>query len=295
MEEKYSLFHIEGGLGKHVCATAVAECIKNNHPDRKLVVVCAYPEIYLNLPFVDRVYRIGNTPYFYDDFIDGKDTLIFKHEPYFTEDHIHKRMGLIQNWCKLFNLKYNGEQPQLKFNIRQKQTGFNKWKRDKPILVIQTNGGPLNDQPYPYSWTRDIPFSVAQSLVNYYSKDYHVIQICRNKLNEVEGAEVITDPMSNMELFSLLFISQKRILIDSCLQHAAAALNVPSTVLWVGTSPIVFGYDIHSNIIAKLPNNTKLPDSYLFDYNFNGAIHECPMDDENIFDLDEIIYKVNNL
>jgi hypothetical protein len=47
--------------------------------------------------------------------------------------------------------------------------------------------------------------------------------------------------------------SKKRILIDSCLQHAAAALKQQSTVLWVGTSPTVFGYNIHKNVIAKLP------------------------------------------
>jgi hypothetical protein len=70
MEKKYSIFHIEGGLGKHVLATAVARCIKNNHPERELIVVCAYPEVYLNLDFVGRVYRLGNTPYFYDDYIN---------------------------------------------------------------------------------------------------------------------------------------------------------------------------------------------------------------------------------
>jgi hypothetical protein len=135
MEKKYSIFHIEGGLGKHVLATAVARCIKNNHPDRELIVVCAYPEVYLNLDFVSRVYRLGNTPYFYDDYINEKDSLIFKHEPYFTEDHIHKRLPLIQNWCKLFNLEYNGENPTLNFNLRQQQVGVNKWQRQKPIMV----------------------------------------------------------------------------------------------------------------------------------------------------------------
>lgn len=292
MLKKYSLFHIEGGLGKHVCATAVAECIKNNHPDRELIVVCAYPEIFLNLKFIDRVYRIGNTPYFYDDFIKDKDTLIFKHEPYFTEDHIHHKLPLIENWCKLYNLEYNNEYPSLVFNIRQKQIGLKKWNRDKPIMVIQTNGGPLNDQPYLYSWTRDIPYSISEALIKYYSNYYHVIQICRNKLNYVDGAESISESMSNMELFSLLLMSQKRILIDSSLQHAAAALKLPSTVLWIGTSPKVFGYDIHTNIIAELPKETKLPDSYLFDYNFNGLVHECPLIDDNIFDLKEIINNI---
>jgi hypothetical protein len=100
--------------------------------------------------------------------------------------------------------------------------------------------------------------------------------------------------MPNMELFYLLLMSEKRILIDSCLQHASAALGLPSTVLWVGTTPDVFGYSLHKNIQAKIPSDIKLPDSYLFDYNFNGLTHECPLIDTDIFDMDEIIYNVNN-
>ncbi len=294
MEKKYSVFHKEGGLGKHVLATAVARCIKNNHPDRELIVVCAYPEIYLNLDFVNRVYRLGNTPYFYDDYINEKDSLIFKHEPYFTEDHIHKKLSLIQNWCKLFNLEYSNEKPELVFNLRQQQIGINKWQRQRPIMVIQTNGGPLNDQPYPYSWTRDIPTDTAQQIVNSFKDYYHIIQICRHESNALQGVEVIKEPMSNMELFSLLLFSQKRLLIDSCLQHAAAALGLQSTVLWVGTSPKVFGYNLHNNIVAQLPNTVKLPDSYLFDYNFNGMVHECPLFDTNIFNINEIIESLKN-
>lgn len=143
--EKYSLFHLEGGLGKHIAATAVAKCIKNNYPHRKLIVVCAYPEIYLNLKFIDKVFRLGNTPYFYDDYIKNKDTLIFKHEPYFTTEHIHKQLPLIENWCKLYNLEYSGEMPELLFNMSQRQFGIGKWSRERPIMLIQTNGGPFKD------------------------------------------------------------------------------------------------------------------------------------------------------
>ena len=67
----YSIFHVQGGLGKHVAATAVAQAIKNNHPDRKLIVVCAYPDIFINLNFVDRVFTLGNTSYFYQNYIAG--------------------------------------------------------------------------------------------------------------------------------------------------------------------------------------------------------------------------------
>jgi hypothetical protein len=290
--KNYALFHIEGGLGKHVAATAVAKCIKNNHPDRELLVVCAYPEIFLNLNFVHKVFRLGNTPYFYQDYIKDKDTLIFKHEPYFTEDHIGKKLSLIENWCKLYKLDYLGETPELVFNVRQTQWGFRKWQRQRPVMVIQTNGGPLN-QEMPYSWTRDIPYPVAQALVDYYAKDYHIIQVCRHEENKLSGCEHVMESMSNMELFSLLLSSQKRILIDSCLQHAASALGLKSTVLWIGTSPKLFGYDSHDNIVAQINDNIKLPDSYLFDFSFNGVLHECPLMDFNIFDMDSIIYSVN--
>lgn len=292
--DKFAIFHIEGGLGKHVAATAVAECIKNNYPDRKLVVVCAYVEAFLNLKFIDRVYRIGMTPYFYNDYIDGKDSLIFKHEPYFTTEHIHKKLPLIENWCKLYNLNYRGEMPSLIFNSKQKQLGINKWTREKPIMVIQTNGGPLVNQPHINSWTRDIPVYLSEILVNHYRNDYHIIQICRSGSVDMQGVEVVSDSMPNMELFSLLLVSQKRVLIDSCLQHAAASLGLSSVVLWVGTSPKVFGYNIHTNIVADLPKDiVKLPDSYLFDYSFEGLLHEYPSLESEIFDPNLIIQKIN--
>jgi hypothetical protein len=289
--EKYCLFHIEGGLGKNVAATAVAKCIKNNYQDRKLIVVASYPEVFLTLPFVDRVFRIGITPYFYQDYILNNDTLIFKHEPYFTTDHIYKRKHLIENWCNIYNLTYNNETPELVFNLRHKQLAIRDWRRNKPIMILQTNGGPINEQPYNYSWTRDMPFSTSQAIVNAFKNDYHIIQICRNENNVIEGTEPLFKPMTNMELFSLLMASEKRVLIDSSLQHAAAAMGLPSVVLWVGTSPTVFGYGLHKNIISNLPE-IKLPDSYLFDYSFNGSTQECPFIDDNIFNPEIVIQTI---
>jgi hypothetical protein len=97
--------------------------------------------------------------------------------------------------------------------------------------------------------------------------------------------------MSNFEQFSLLAASDKRVLIDSSLQHAAAGMGLKSTVLWVGTSPVNFGYSLHNNIVAKPPKGTnKLIDSYIFDYSFEGNVHECPYNDvTEMFDVNEIL------
>ena len=295
---KYSIFHLQGGIGKHIAATAVAKVIKNNHPDRKLIVVCAYPDIFINLPFVDRVFTLGNTSYFYQEFVQDKDSILFHHEPYYTTDHIHKRKKLIENWCDMYGLKYNGEQPELKFNKLQFDISKSFWGRKKPIMVLHTNGGMMTSDAKPYAWTRDMPVDIAQELVDYYKKDYHIFQITKLNSPKLEGAEHVfatqQQSLSLMELFSILLHSKKRILIDSCMQHAAAAMKRKSTVLWNGTSPKVFGYDLHENICTDIPYNYKLPGSYLFDFDFNGNEVEYPFtDDVKLFDINKIIDSVN--
>ena len=295
---KYSIFHIQGGIGKHIAATAVAKAIKNNHPDRKLIVVCAYSDIFINLPFVDRVFNIGNTSYFYQEYIQDKDSIIFYHEPYYTTNHIHKRKKLIENWCDLHNLKYNGETPELKFNKLQFDVSKTVWSRKKPIMVLHTNGGMMTTDAKPYAWTRDMHTDIAQELVEHYKKDYHIFQITKINSPKLKNVEhVFATPqqsLSLIELFSIFLHSKKRVLIDSCMQHAAAAMKRKSTVLWNGTSPKVFGYDLHDNICTDIPYDFKLPGSYLFDFDFNGNEVEYPFtDDVKLYDINKIIESID--
>lgn len=292
--EKYSIFHVQGGLGKHIAASAVAKCIKNNHPSRKLIVVCVYTDVFMNLPFVDRVYQLGNTSYFYQNYIENKESLIFHNEPYFTTDHIHKRLPLIQTWCKMYDLKYNGETPELIFNSLQKKISKDVWnKGDKPVMVIHTNGGLISQDAKPYMWARDMPFDVAQQIVDKYHKKYTIYQCTKlNSSKLINASQIQFDEnmqLSTLEFLSVLIHSKKRILIDSSLQHAAAALKLPSVVLWNGTSPKVFGYDMHTNIETVKPQNFKLPGSLYFDFDFNGPEHEYPFsENDDLFDMNKI-------
>jgi len=292
----YSIFHVQGGIGKHVASTAVAKVIKNNYPDRKLIIVCAYPNIFSNLTFVDRVYPLGETQYFYQEYIQNKDSLIFAHEPYYTTDHIHKKRSLIDNWCNIYNLDYNGEMPELTYNRLQRKGAEQFWKTDKPLMVIHTNGGMMTTDAKPYSWTRDMPEKTAQALVDHYKKDYTIIQVTKVNSSKLEGAHHLFATQQQSlpipDFFSVLLMSKRNILIDSSLQHAAAALNKRSTVLWNGTSPTVFGDDLHTNILPAIDFKINLPDSYLFDFSFEGEEGEYPYgENEDIFDVDKIIEK----
>lgn len=289
LKEKYVIWHIQGGLGKNVAATALIPSIKETYPDRKLIMIVSWPEIFLNNPLIDRVYQLGQAPYFFQDYVENKDVIIFRHEPYHQTGHINMTKHLVENWCDLMGLKYTGQQPKIHLNYVQQQL-IGLWTREKPIMVLQTNGGPGDDKSLSYSWTRDMPQEVAQTIVNKYKDQYHIIQITRSNGYVLGNVERFDKKLSNIELFAVLGAAKKLILIDSCLQHAAASFNIKATVLWIGTSPTVFGYKLHNNIKAHLPKKAnQLIGSYLFDYQFENNTHECPyIDVKEIFSVEQL-------
>jgi hypothetical protein len=298
MEKKYVIWHVQGGLGKNIAASSLTKDIKEKYKDREFILVCSFPEVFLNDPNIDKVYQMGNHPYFYENYIENKDVIIFKHEPYDQTGHITRKKHLIENWCDLLDIKYNKQQPYFPINYPQNKLSL-QWVRQKPILLMQTTGGPFTspDQTAPYEWTRDLPIELAQTLIDKYSSKYHIIQISKQGGYGLQNVERIDTPMSNMELFSLVGASEQRILIDSCLQHAASALKLPSVVFWIGTSPKVFGYDLHKNIKAKLPKRAnQLINSYTFDYQFSNNNHECPyINIEEMFDINKVLKDLDTL
>ena len=298
--DKFVVFHVEGGLGKNVASTAVIKNIAEKHKDRKLIVMASFPEVFLNNPYIHRVYRMGMTPYFWEDYINGKDTIILRREPYFETSHITQQTPLHETWHKMYDLPYNKEKdlPELFMNMIQNEMPIT-WNRPRPILLLHTNGGPLMDGAPIYAWSRDMPRYVAEAVVQNFGQQYHIIQVCKHQSQAIQSpmVEVVDRSMSNFELFSLVRASAKRVLIDSCLQHAAAAYKLPSVVLWIGTHPEMFGYKMHTNIVAKPPvGNVKKVDASYFDYSLDGQFHECPYNSpEEMFEVNDILKAVNKI
>ena len=73
--DKFVIFHVEGGHGKCVMATAVCRAIKKLHPDRKLIVVTAWDGPFFYNPDVWRFYTFGQMQYFFDDYVN-EDTIV---------------------------------------------------------------------------------------------------------------------------------------------------------------------------------------------------------------------------
>jgi len=198
----------------------------------------------------------------------------------------------------MIGLKYSGATPKLDFNIREIEEGrayIEQFKNDeRPILLFQPFGGPGPDQQqHPYAWTRDIHPTQAQEIVDKLSDNFNIVHVCYEFHPPLNNVHRFHEMIGKKALFSMVAHSDKRIVIDSSLQHAAAALNLPSTVTWVATHPDLFGYSIHNNITTKKEYAKGTIDSYMYDYDFTGVIHECPykiLDD--FHDVDAIVKSV---
>jgi hypothetical protein len=281
------IFQISGGLGKCIMATSVCSAIKKKYPESNLIVVSAYADVFLNNPNVDRSYNFGGMSYFYDEFIDSKEFKVFAHDPYLETAHIKQNEHLIKTWCEMFDVQYNNEKPELFLTQREVQFFQNKFAADKPIMVLQTNGGAQTE--HKYSWARDIPSTAVVKVIDHFKEDYYIAHIRREDQLGYEHTIPVTD--SFRALCVLLNFSQKRLLIDSFAQHAAAALGLPSTVCWVSNKPKVFGYDLHDNIQANaFTNKPELRNAYLSKFNIAGDLIEFPYNSEDeIFDAEVII------
>jgi hypothetical protein len=291
--DKYVIFHVDGGCGKNIVATSVVKSIKAQYPEHKLVVVCAWPEVFVHNPNIYRVYKFGNIPYFYDDYINKKDSIILRMEPYHSGDLLYRRKPLAEIWCDVLNIPCFDTKPEIFLTERELIFAQNKLQKDGPILVVQSSGG-AEQQGHPYSWSRDLPPAFAQEVVNAVKDKFSkILHIRRDNQPPIEGTLQVTDNFRN--LFCYIALSDKFLGIDSFMQHACAALNKKATVGWISNSPVVFGHKIHDNIIANSAESFRHRiDSYLEEDDWTGGrFHECPYDNINtMFDKDQFVESI---
>ena len=290
------IFQVGGGIGKCIVATAVLQAIKRTYPEHNIIVVTGWPEIFKRNPNVDKVYRFGETRYFYEENIQNKQPLLFNQEVYLSREHIIEKKPLRQSWIEMYGMDYEGEMSELFFNPVLEDDIKERYTRDKPILIMHTNGGPVpdNDVTSHYSWCRDLSKRLCKKLYDEFNSRYHILQVCNHRSQIIEGAEVV-EGLNEIEIMLLLKCTSKRLLIDSCLQHGAAAMNIESTVLWIGNDPDVWGYPMHDNITPSAEAKFKSPSTDLYsEFDINSPKDQYPYDTDMIFEIKDVIKSIES-
>lgn len=270
-------------------ATSVVSSLKQQYEEYDIIVISGWVGVWLNNPNVYRVYSHGSIPYFYDDYINGNDVLIFKHEPYHHQDYILKRKHVIDVWCSQCGVSYDGSAPAIYYNWREEAYVKN-LVGSEPYVVIQSSGGTKN--PTKYSWVRDIPHTQAQSIVDYLKvKGHRIIQLREKDALPLKNVEYFeTDRIR--DLFGIIKFSSKRILIDSYSQHVAKAFGLKSIVFWPVDNISTLGYESNENIVSDCDKVVvHKMNSYLIEDQITGVLNECPFATPEVFNLEEV-YKV---
>jgi ADP-heptose:LPS heptosyltransferase len=282
------IFDIQGGLGKNIMATAVLKALKKQNPDAAIIVTTSYPDVFANNPNVSKVLMHGSNSGLYRDYVLNQDAKVFITDPYTCSAYLTESESLFETWCKLCEVPYDGEMPEIFISKAEMEYFAPFYKLEKPIMVIQPNGGPEN-QALKYNWVRDIPEKTMRKIIDHYKKEYTIVHVKREDQPTFANTIAALDGFRSIAV--LLMLSKKRLLIDSSVMHIAAALGLPSTVCWIGTSPKVFGYEGHENILANEPNKPiHLDHFYLQKFPLFDDISKCPYEElSDIFDTELII------
>ena len=282
------IFQVDGGLGKSIMATAILKVIKKQYKKANIIVVTGYPDVFIGNPNVNKVLQPQQAVGFYKNYIHNKDTKVFVTDPYSTSDFITESNHLLKIWCNILGLTYNGELPEIFLSKGEKEYFAPFYKLEKPIMAIQPNGGAIV-QPLKYSWSRDLPASVVNEVVAQFKNDYSILHIKREDQLIYENTIGALDSWRSIAI--MLTLSVKRLLIDSSSMHIATSLNLPSVIGWIGTNPFVFGYDMHTNIIANEPTKeVNIERNSYTKYSLYEDISTLPYNNFNeIFDTQSII------
>lgn len=286
------IFQIDGGLGKSIMATAMTKVLRKRYKNAHIIVVTAYPDVFLNNPHINECFRIEQIGGAYLKYVKDQDCKIFIEDPYRHTSFLTEKEHLFRTWCKIYGLNYNNEQPEL--YLTQPETDYFKpfYQTEKPIMAIQPNGGPMG-QGFQYSWTRDIPEPTVNEIIQHYKEDYTIVHIKREDQYKYPDTLHALDGFRSIAI--LLQLSKKSLLIDSFGQHLAAAMGVKSTVCWVTTKPKVFGYKLHDNILAEpFTKEPQIQNSVYQPFNLAQDVSSIAYNDlREVFDINKIVESVN--
>ncbi len=308
---KNIILPIMGGIGRNIFATGMIKNLKKAYPKKNIFVVAGFPDIFMNNPNVKKVFGFNSVQHLYEDYLDrynsdgrNEETFLIEVEPYRHPDYLNGNMHIVEAWCDLLEIPCEDTVPEIilsrietdmaKSHITALEQKFN-----RPVILFQHCGGKIPDNnnkqeqiaSQSVMHRRSLSEKCAQEVVDKLMADGYTVasvqsqnQFCPN------GAEKITAPIR--VILALVPNATGVIAIDSFLQHASAALTVPSLVVWAGTSPDRLGYKLHTNLrrnVCSMPECHR-PNSYAFDINPNGFVWDCPFQDRcTDYDSDTII------
>ena len=277
--KKYVIPVISGGLGKCIVATSVIKSLKAAYPDKKIVFLSGYPEVFDNNPDVYRTFRFNENKYLYDEYI--KDATLLTANPYDVDDYRDGTIHLAEAFARAWNCSYSGDPKPSLFiedvlkEITKKEI-FELRKRNKPVIVVQYIGQVFKDKETGVLLPSGREsLKLYEEMMNNLADKYTFIIMKRPAEPALQCDKAVTlgQEVHFMKWFGYIYNADGFIGLDSSGHHIAEAFGTPSVVTWARTNPVNLGYDDQKKVIGEceegpcngfisVPTNWKCPYNY---------------------------------
>jgi len=288
---------IQGGLGKVLCASAALRGLRKKYPDKKIIVLSGWSDIFMANPNVDRAYSFNENKYLYEDFV--KDGMLLTQDPYNLDSYRLDKVHLAQAFCEAFNVEYDGNP---KPDVYIPESFVNKAlldfkdlrKKNLPIIVIQPLGASKIDKEL----NKIIPtgrenVALFHKLIK--EKQDKVLFIVMKtpqqpNIGEGDNVLILKTGVHFLQWAAYISLADAFIGVDSSGHHMAAAFNKPSIVMYGRTDPKNLSYsnetvvdgeceDLHCNGFLSVPLNSTCKKNYKCVNNLPYENLEKPVDD----------------
>jgi len=258
MNRDFLVCFIEGGLGKVVAATAAIRCLKKANPDKKIVTVSGYPEVFDRNPNVHRTFGFNENKYLYGDYV--KNGTILERDPYHLDSYRFDEVPLAQAYCESWGIAFDGnKKPELFLDDALMAITAKEIKDLKasnlPVAVVQYMGrSPMDQQSKTFIPTgRENADLFQKALTKLCGKMKFIIMKLPEepKLAIPKNTVVLQNPVHFARWFGYIYNSDGVITVDSCSHHIAAAFKKPGVVCWGRTSSKSLGYEEQTNILGE--------------------------------------------
>lgn len=278
------LFHINGGLGKCIMATAVIRSFKAANPGAKVIVVSGYPEVFINNPDVYRNFNF-NTPYLWQDYYGNPEWEISAQDPYFEPSWIkNQKIHLIDIWCNMIGVPSIQKTPILHFSGPEVDELQAMVKTDKPLIVVQSTGG---SKPEARSWTRNPPQNELEDYLLNFKDSHYVLHLALPQTPKLNNCHQRIETLNRRQAMCLIHYAAGFIGIDSFGQHARAANtnSGPTTIFFpLAESVQKLSYE-KTNWVNLIPTEEvqQMIESHqdyfatVFKFNIEDASENCPV------------------
>jgi len=244
---------VDGGVGDHICASVMIESARNVYKDKKIILSCFYPDIFVNNPNIDHLYSSASPGDLYEKWVKPLryNSSLLKKDMYNSGIHKVFPGKLSEAYCYYYNVPFSGDNPKV-YLAEKEEEESRKFLSSFPrgVILIHPCGGKMNYGPKSKltpnkDWFNDY----WKELVKLLNKDFDIVQVGGSGEEQIEGVTTcLMGATSIRQTIALVKNSLTYISVDSLLGHIGCAVNKSGVVLFGRSNPHIFSHDSNVNI-----------------------------------------------